>query len=207
MWVFFACVCMWIVFVFEVLTLLVGLGWWVRVVTITRCLVRLTLTSAHIMPCSPPIHHAPASPGMVAHPTPRPFIPQTNKHASLATVRRAFPPFFPCALPPHTPPQVLVATSTLAWGVNTPAHLVIIKGTEYYDAPQRRYVDFPITDVLQVCAECVCVCACMFGAPACFGFCFGCYKRCLSPANLHATLLLLLPVSCPRHSLTYISLR
>jgi hypothetical protein len=46
--------------------------------------------------------------------------------------------------------QVLVATSTLAWGVNTPAHLVIIKGTEYYDAPSRRYVDFPITDVLQV---------------------------------------------------------
>ena len=33
--------------------------------------------------------------------------------------------------------QVLVATSTLAWGVNTPAHLVIIKGTEYYDAPTK----------------------------------------------------------------------
>lgn len=32
-------------------------------------------------------------------------------------------------------PQVLVATSTLAWGVNTPAHLVIIKGTEFFDAP------------------------------------------------------------------------
>ena len=46
--------------------------------------------------------------------------------------------------------QVLVATSTLAWGVNTPAHLVIIKGTEYYDAASRRYVDFPITDVLQM---------------------------------------------------------
>eukprot|EP00882_Tetradesmus_deserticola_P026910 GHRQ01029731.1.p1 GENE.GHRQ01029731.1~~GHRQ01029731.1.p1 ORF type:complete len:372 (+),score=180.37 GHRQ01029731.1:361-1476(+) len=46
--------------------------------------------------------------------------------------------------------QVLVATSTLAWGVNTPAHLVVIKGTEYYDAPSRRYVDFPITDVLQM---------------------------------------------------------
>lgn len=45
-----------------------------------------------------------------------------------------------------------MATSTLAWGVNTPAHLVVIKGTEYYDAPSKRYVDFPITDVLQVCA-------------------------------------------------------
>jgi replicative superfamily II helicase len=33
--------------------------------------------------------------------------------------------------------QVLVATSTLAWGVNTPAHLVVIKGTEFFDAPTR----------------------------------------------------------------------
>jgi hypothetical protein len=44
---------------------------------------------------------------------------------------------------PHTPTypcigaQVLVATSTLAWGVNTPAHLVVIKGTEFYDAPTK----------------------------------------------------------------------
>uniref|UniRef100_A0A8C5LGL3 Activating signal cointegrator 1 complex subunit 3 n=1 Tax=Jaculus jaculus TaxID=51337 RepID=A0A8C5LGL3_JACJA len=46
--------------------------------------------------------------------------------------------------------QVLIATSTLAWGVNFPAHLVIIKGTEYYDGKTKRYVDFPITDVLQM---------------------------------------------------------
>ncbi|KNE71806.1 hypothetical protein AMAG_16111 [Allomyces macrogynus ATCC 38327] len=46
--------------------------------------------------------------------------------------------------------QVLVATSTLAWGVNTPAHLVCIKGTEFYDAKKKKYVDFPITDVLQM---------------------------------------------------------
>jgi Helicase conserved C-terminal domain len=40
--------------------------------------------------------------------------------------------------------QVLVATSTLAWGVNTPAHLVIIKGTEFFDGKTKRYVDlFP----------------------------------------------------------------
>ena len=37
----------------------------------------------------------------------------------------------------HALLQVLVATSTLAWGVNTPAHLVIIKGTEFYDAPTK----------------------------------------------------------------------
>lgn len=41
--------------------------------------------------------------------------------------------------------QVLITTSTLAWGVNFPAHLVVIKGTEYYDGKTKRYVDFPIT--------------------------------------------------------------
>ncbi len=41
--------------------------------------------------------------------------------------------------------QVLIATATLAWGVNTPAHLVVIKGTEYYDGKTHRYKDFPVT--------------------------------------------------------------
>ena len=46
--------------------------------------------------------------------------------------------------------QILVTTSTLAWGVNFPARLVIIKGTEFYDPKLRRYVDFPLTDLLQM---------------------------------------------------------
>ncbi|KAI9305339.1 Sec63 Brl domain-containing protein [Cunninghamella echinulata] len=46
--------------------------------------------------------------------------------------------------------QILIATSTLAWGVNLPAHLVVIKGTEYYNYKVGRYVDYPITDVLQM---------------------------------------------------------
>ncbi|KAI6206534.1 hypothetical protein M3Y94_00923100 [Aphelenchoides besseyi] len=46
--------------------------------------------------------------------------------------------------------QVLIATSTLAWGINCPAHLVIVKGTEYYDGKTHKYVDFPVTDVLQM---------------------------------------------------------
>nr|CAH7750403.1 unnamed protein product [Callosobruchus chinensis] len=46
--------------------------------------------------------------------------------------------------------QVLVATATLAWGVNFPARLVIVKGTEYFDGATKRYVDMPITDVIQM---------------------------------------------------------
>ena len=46
--------------------------------------------------------------------------------------------------------QVLVATSTLAWGVNFPAHLVIVKATEYFDAKIHAYKDMDLTDVLQM---------------------------------------------------------
>uniref|UniRef100_A0AC35TTN2 Helicase C-terminal domain-containing protein n=1 Tax=Rhabditophanes sp. KR3021 TaxID=114890 RepID=A0AC35TTN2_9BILA len=46
--------------------------------------------------------------------------------------------------------QVLVTTATLAWGINCPAHLVIVKGTEYFDGKKGRYVDFPVTDVMQM---------------------------------------------------------
>lgn len=46
--------------------------------------------------------------------------------------------------------QVLVATSTLAWGVNLPAHLVVVKGTQYFDARIEGYKDMDLTDVLQM---------------------------------------------------------
>lgn len=39
--------------------------------------------------------------------------------------------------------QILIATSTLAWGVNFPAHLVIVKGTEFFDGKTKRLeIDF-----------------------------------------------------------------
>lgn len=46
--------------------------------------------------------------------------------------------------------QILIATSTLAWGVNLPAHLVVVKGTQYYDAKIEGYRDMDLTDVLQM---------------------------------------------------------
>lgn len=46
--------------------------------------------------------------------------------------------------------QILVATSTLAWGVNLPAHLVVVKGTQFYDAKTSGYKDMDLTDVLQM---------------------------------------------------------
>lgn len=46
--------------------------------------------------------------------------------------------------------QILVATSTLAWGVNLPAYLVIIKGTQFYDMKIQGYKDMDLTDVLQM---------------------------------------------------------
>ena len=46
--------------------------------------------------------------------------------------------------------QILIATSTLAWGVNLPAHLVVVKGTQYFDAKIEGYKDMDLTDVLQM---------------------------------------------------------
>ncbi|WPK24423.1 hypothetical protein PUMCH_001697 [Australozyma saopauloensis] len=46
--------------------------------------------------------------------------------------------------------QILIATSTLAWGVNLPAHLVIIKGTQFFDSKIEDYRDMDLTDILQM---------------------------------------------------------
>lgn len=35
-------------------------------------------------------------------------------------------------------------------GVNLPCHLVIVKGTEFFDGKTKGYVDFPVTDILQM---------------------------------------------------------
>jgi pre-mRNA-splicing helicase BRR2 len=48
----------------------------------------------------------------------------------------------------HIP--VLISTATLAWGVNLPAHTVIIKGTQVYSPEKGRWVELSPQDMLQM---------------------------------------------------------
>ena len=45
---------------------------------------------------------------------------------------------------------MLVSTATLAWGVNLPAHTVIIKGTQVYSPEKGRWTELGALDILQV---------------------------------------------------------
>ncbi|CAH8536125.1 hypothetical protein MS3_00004841 [Schistosoma haematobium] len=46
--------------------------------------------------------------------------------------------------------QVLVSTATLAWGVNLPAHTVLIKGTQIYSPEKGRWTELGALDVMQM---------------------------------------------------------
>ncbi|CAD8200123.1 unnamed protein product [Paramecium pentaurelia] len=46
--------------------------------------------------------------------------------------------------------QILISTSTLAWGVNLPAHTVIIKGTQIYSPEQGKWIELSPQDILQM---------------------------------------------------------
>ncbi|XP_010425675.1 PREDICTED: DExH-box ATP-dependent RNA helicase DExH12-like isoform X2 [Camelina sativa] len=46
--------------------------------------------------------------------------------------------------------KVLVSTATLAWGVNLPAHTVIIKGTQVYNPEKGAWMELSPLDVMQM---------------------------------------------------------
>ncbi|XBW36202.1 hypothetical protein QEN19_001783 [Hanseniaspora menglaensis] len=46
--------------------------------------------------------------------------------------------------------KLLISTKTISWGVNLPAHTVIIKGTDIYSPPLNKWVKLSIQDMLQM---------------------------------------------------------
>jgi len=38
----------------------------------------------------------------------------------------------------------------MCWGIKTYTHLVVVMGSEYYDGREHRYLNYPVTDVLQM---------------------------------------------------------
>jgi len=46
--------------------------------------------------------------------------------------------------------QVMVASRDVCWELDCTAHLVIVMGTQYYEGREHRYVDYPLSEVLQM---------------------------------------------------------
>ncbi|CAK7199611.1 Pre-mRNA-splicing helicase BRR2 [Sporothrix eucalyptigena] len=46
--------------------------------------------------------------------------------------------------------QVLVASRDVCWELDCTAHLVVVMGTQHFDGREHRYVDYPVSEVLQM---------------------------------------------------------
>ena len=46
--------------------------------------------------------------------------------------------------------QVLVASRDVCWELNCTAHLVIVMGTQFFEGREHRYIDYPISEILQM---------------------------------------------------------
>ncbi|KAK0628424.1 Sec63 Brl domain-containing protein [Bombardia bombarda] len=51
--------------------------------------------------------------------------------------------------------QVLIASRDVCWELDCTAHLVIVMGTQYFEGREHRYVDYPLSDVLQMFGKAV----------------------------------------------------
>jgi len=46
--------------------------------------------------------------------------------------------------------KVLVCPYDLCWALSTPAHLVVVMETTYYEGREHRFVSYPVTDIMQM---------------------------------------------------------
>ena len=46
--------------------------------------------------------------------------------------------------------QIMVASRDVCWEINCTAHLVVVMGTQFYEGREHRYIDYPISEILQM---------------------------------------------------------
>lgn len=46
--------------------------------------------------------------------------------------------------------QIMIASRDVCWEIDFTAHLVVVMGTQFYEGREHRYVDYPISEILQM---------------------------------------------------------
>ena len=49
--------------------------------------------------------------------------------------------------------QILVVSRSICWGLSPKAHLVVVMDTQSFDGRTHRYVDYSVTDLLQMVGQ------------------------------------------------------